>query len=66
MTPEQAMAEVAVEVARYQHGQDNRYHAGLGGATCTRCQRLGEAAATLQEQATASIGLAGQDREERA
>jgi hypothetical protein len=57
MTPERAMAEVAVFVYN-QHVSDHQYHASLGASGCVRCERLGEAASVLQEQATASVGLA--------
>jgi hypothetical protein len=56
MTVEQAMATVAVEVYG-QHVSDHRYHASLGGSPCSLCKRLGEAAATLQQEATKSVGL---------
>lgn len=58
MTVEQAVAEVAVEVYN-QHVGDHRYHATLSGQPCGKCERLGEAVATLQAAATASVGLAG-------
>jgi len=54
MTPERAMAEVAVFVYN-QHVRDNAYHASLTPGKCVRCERLGEAAATLQEQATKEV-----------
>ena len=54
MTPARAMAEVAVYVYN-QHVGDSRYHASLGGSKCIRCERLREAAVTLQEQATKEV-----------
>jgi hypothetical protein len=56
MTPEQAMAEVAVHIHN-QHVMDKRYHAAQGGQPCGKCKRLSEAATTLQAAAAASVGL---------
>lgn len=61
MTIEQAMAAVAVELHRL-HVRDNQFHGSVTGPRCGRCDTLGEAAATLQEAATASIGLAREVR----